>query len=287
MIKSWLEDLPEAEFLGVFGGEEWHDIRKEGIGGSELGTILGLNPWESAYTLFHKRMGNIDGTVTPNWAIRFGNAFEEPILQLYSEEHPDQEIFTTGTFARRDKPWMHANPDAIAKVDGEWKIIEVKTARAGFSELPPHYEAQVMWYMHVTGVKSAVVVAVAGMTYQEFEVEYDPFVADTYARVAEDFWNSLQDNTVPEWDGSKSTYETVRELHPEISDDDKELDIEVWLELKEAQREFAEAEKKLTQAKAEILDQMGKAKYGWVNNRRVVSRQARGKGKPYLVIGEK
>ena len=287
MIKPYLEDLPSAEFLGVFEGQDWHDIRSKGIGGSELGTILGLNPWESAYTLFHKKLGNIDDSVAQSWAIRFGNAFERPILELYSEEHPDEEIFTTGTYKSKHADWMIANPDALAKVNGEWKIIEVKTARAGFRELPVHYEAQVMWYMLVTGIKKATVVAVAGMTYQEFEVEYDEFVAETYLKVAQQFWYNLQNGIAPDWDGAKSTYETVRQLHPDIENVDADIDEELYFALREAQAEMNEAEQKVLQLKSQILDQMGKAKYGWVNNRRVVSRQARGQGKPYLVMEEK
>jgi len=287
MIQPFLEDLPEATFLGIHEGEEWHEIRSEGIGGSEVGTICGLNPWESAYTLWHKKMGNIEDRIEPNWAIRFGNAFERPILELYAEEHPEAELFTTGTFANKEHSWKHANPDALARVNGEWKIIEVKTARAGFSELPPHYEAQVIWYMHVTGIRKAALVAVAGMTWQEFEIEYDPFVAETYDRAVTQFWNYLQEGQVPDWDGSKSTYETVRKLHPDIEDDDVEIDLESWIELKKALAEQSKAEAKVNQYKSQILDQMGKARYGWVQNRRVVSRQARGTGTPYLVMGEK
>lgn len=287
MIQPWIEDLPEATFLGVHEGEDWHQIRSEGIGGSEVGTICGLNPWESAYTLFHKKTGNIDDSVEPNWAIRFGNAFERPILDLYAEEHPEAELYTTGTFANNEHSWKHANPDALAMVNGELKIIEVKTARAGFSELPAHYEAQVMWYMHVTGIRKAALVAVAGMTWQEFEIEYDPFMAETYDRTVTQFWKYLQEGFVPDWDGSKSTYETVRKLHPDIEDEDVEIDLESWIELKKAQAEQSKAEAKVNKYKSQILDQMGKARYGWVQNRRVVSRQARGKGTPYLVMGEK
>jgi len=287
LIKPYLEDLPNAEFLGVFEGQDWHDIRSQGLGGSELGTILGLNPWESAYTLFHKKLGNIEDSVAQNWAIRFGNAFERPILDLYSEEHPDEEIFVTGTFRSKHADWMIANPDALAKVNGEWKIIEVKTAKAGFKELPPHYEAQVIWYMLVTGIKKATVVAVAGMTYQEFEVEYDEFIAETYLKVAQQFWYSLQENKAPDWDGAKSTYETVRRLHPDIENQDVDIDSDTYAELREALKVADEANATVTKLKSIILDSMGNAKYGWVNNKRVVTRQARGQGKPYLVMEEK
>jgi predicted phage-related endonuclease len=47
-----LEALLEAKFLGDFeaGSQEWHDLRNEGgaIGGSDIGAIAGLSPWESA-----------------------------------------------------------------------------------------------------------------------------------------------------------------------------------------------------------------------------------------------
>ena len=47
------EDFNGAKLLGVFesGTSEWHEARADGIGGSEVGTILGLNPWESPYYL--------------------------------------------------------------------------------------------------------------------------------------------------------------------------------------------------------------------------------------------
>jgi len=285
-LKKYLDELPEARCLGSYedGSTEWHSIRSGGIGGSELGTILGLNPWESAYTLFHKRKGNIDNSVEENWSIRFGKAFEKPILDLYAQEHPEQELFLTGTYANKDNSWMQANPDALAKVDGEWKIIEVKTARAGWSELPPSYEAQVMWYMMVTGIRKAVVVAVAGMTWNEYEVEYNEFTANIYAEKAQKFWESLGIDKAPDWDGAKSTYETERKLHPHIEDVDVELPPELWEELSLGTQNLAQVEAQVNKTKSRILAHMGTARYGHVNGTRVVSRQARGKGAPYLVI---
>ena len=81
------ESLNGAKLLGVYppGSPEWHSERAKGIGGSEVGTILGLNPWESAYALWAKKLNLIPSEIQENWSIRFGKAFEEPILKLWQE----------------------------------------------------------------------------------------------------------------------------------------------------------------------------------------------------------
>ena len=173
------EEFNGAKLVGVFenGTSEWHEARAYSIGGSEIGTIMGLNQWESAYALWAKKTGKIDNPPLTNWAVRFGQAFEEPILQLWQQEHPEFEVFTTGTYQDCEHPWLHANPDALARhrQTGEWVVVEVKTARTSFESLPPSYEAQVRHYMMVLKISRAVVVAVAGMTWQEFWVERDEF----------------------------------------------------------------------------------------------------------------
>lgn len=291
-MKNWNRELPNARLLGIFedGSAEWHAIRSGGIGGSEIGTILGLNPWESAYTLFHKRLGLIEDSIENNWAIRFGKAFEAPVLQLFAEEHPELEVFRTGTFVGNDHDWMHANPDALgqSKADKSMTIIEVKTARSSWAELPSHYEAQVMWYMHVTGIQKAIVVGVNGMTYQEFAVEYDPFIGKLYEERALQFWNALKEQKAPDWDGSKSTYETVRNLHPEIADSMVDLG-ELGMDLRTAALSMQDAEYGLNQAKSRVLNAMGTARYGYIVTNEgeqviVAQRQAKGGGKPYLIV---
>ena len=59
--------------LGVYdsGSAEWNELRSKGIGGSEIGTIMCFNPWESAFALWAKRTGQIPD---PLWmGGRFGS----------------------------------------------------------------------------------------------------------------------------------------------------------------------------------------------------------------------
>lgn len=287
-MDKFLQDISEGRYVSNHesSSTEWHEERAKGIGGSEVGSIVGLNPYESAYTLWHKKKGLIQDDFQTNWSIRFGNAFERPILELFAEEHPELHIFETGTFHNMHEDWMHANPDGLAwdSETGEWQIVEVKTARSGWDEVPPHYKAQVYWYMAVLGLKKATIVAVAGWNYVEHVFEYDDFEGETYKTAARRFYESLKGDTPPDWDGSQSTYQTVRLLTPGISDESVEIPQELASRLLQNNANFEEAQKELNKIKSQVYDAMGYAKYATVEGEVVAQRQARGFGKPYLVI---
>ena len=182
--------------LGVYdsGSAEWHELRSRGIGGSEIGTIMGYNPWESAFALWAKRTGQIPDPPLEGWSIRFGRAFELPVLELWAEEHPEYEVFLTGTWQHPEYEFMLANPDALAKhrETGEWIVVEIKTSRGSWGETPPHYAAQVLHYMTVLNLERSVIVAVAGWNYEERWVDFDDFEADAQLAAASRFWNHLQ-----------------------------------------------------------------------------------------------
>lgn len=282
-----------AKLVGVFdnGSDDWHAARADGIGGSEVGTILGLNPYESAYALWAKKTGKIPSQIQENWAIRFGKAFEAPILQLWAEEHPEFEVFETGTYQDGHCGYLHANPDALARhrETGEWIVIEVKTSRNSWDYPPLGYIAQVMHYMGVLKVKRSVIVAVAGMTWFE---EWVMFNEDSYRSqldMIEQFWYSLQNNRKPAWDGSESTYNAVRMQHDSI--DDVEVDMgELGYDLMKAQQAADSAYTKLMELKSRTLHAMGTAKWATVtegqNVRRIASRQIRA-GNPSLIVNKK
>lgn len=282
-----------AKLLGIYesGSAEWHTERSRGIGGSEVGTILGLNAYESAYALWAKKLGKIPSEIKENWAIRFGKAFEDPILQLWQEEHPEWKVYTTGTYQDEYCEYRHANPDALAHnpATDEWMIIEVKTARNTWDEVPPAYIAQVLHYMGVMKVRRGVIVAVAGMTWNEYEVPFNQVMIDAQNAAIGSFWECLQTDTKPAWDGSEATYHAVRKQYDDIDGTEIELG-QLGLELVVLQGEADEAYARLTQKKSEVLDKMGTAKWGVLTDdrstRRIASRQMRS-GIPSLIVNKK
>jgi len=285
------EVFNKAKLVGVFnpGSDEWHAARAEGLGGSEIGIAMGLSPWQSAYYLWAVKTGQIEPRAVWNWAIRFGQKFEEPIMELLQEEHPDWDIYSTGTYSNNERPFMHANPDGLAKVNGEWVIVEVKTSRNYWHEVPPSYIQQVRYYMSVMGVKRAVIVGVVNMAWVEHWVEWDDFEQDVLLDQAARFWKHVTEGTAPDWDGSASTYEAVREMHPDINDE--EIEVDGIHNLSIAQANFEQAEAEFYKQKSQVLTVMGKAKHAYFEHEgskiRVASRQARNGGRPYLVVNKK
>jgi putative phage-type endonuclease len=284
------DNFKGAKLLGVFqnGTDAWHEARTHGIGGSEIGTLLGLNQWASAYALFCKRLELIPNPPLTSMAVKIGNALEQPILDLWADIHPEYEVFTTGTYQHAKIPYLHANPDALAKhkETGEWVVIEVKTSRNYWPELPPAYEAQVQHYLDVLHLKRGILVALVGMDWTEYEIDRDDFRIENQRIAASEFWRCLETATPPAWDGSQSTFEAVREQHPDITDEEVEIADGHLLPL--AQRAFDEAEANLLRQKSEVMFLMGSAKHAYIEVDgkpvRIASRQARGHGKPFLVV---
>ena len=288
MIKGEIElkELGDAVLLGNFesGSEEWHDLRNEegAVGGSDIGAIAGLSPFESAITKWAKKTKQIPDDFEPNMSMRLGTKLETPILEIFAEEHPELEIYLTGTWGHKKFPWQRANPDALyKKPDGTWGIIEVKFSRDYWSEVPQHYRAQVLWYMNVFAIQEAKLVALAGSSYQEFDVEWDSFEASSLVAAAYRFRESVLKKEMPDWDGSNSTFETIRAMNPKIEDGEEHLD-ELGVNYFNALTDFEQAEKKLTELKSRVLKAMGGKKKGIVYGEHAVSLRARGMGNPYL-----
>jgi predicted phage-related endonuclease len=286
-IDQEIEKLGSAKLLGYFehGSTDWHEARK-GVAGSLIGSLMGHNPWRSAYTAYYEYLGELDRHSNgPSMAMRLGTIFEKPIQELWVEENSEWlTAYNTGTWQSTKNPAFRANPDAFIKwVDGSLGLLEIKFSRNPMNELPKHYRDQVTWYLHVLGLKKGILVAVANGELIEHEIEYDPEYAATLEARAIQFLESLETLTPPDWDGSQSTYETVRYLSPGITDGDIELG-ELYPQLQTAKELFDKAEEDLTLLKSKVLSFMDGIKVGTHEGIKVVTLQTKGSGSPYLVI---
>ena len=279
-------ELFDAVLLGDFanGSQEWHDLRNEpgAVGGSDIAAITGLSAWESAITKWAKKTKQIPDEIEPNMSMRLGTKLEAPILEIFTEEHPELTVYETGTWANKENPWARSNPDGLYKTsDGEWGIVEVKFSRDYWSGVPQSYRAQVLWYMRVFGIKQAKLVALAGSNYMEFDIEWDEFEAQTLWDSALRFRKACLDMEMPSWDGSNSTLETVRALSPGISDSEVDLD-DLGMHYINSVTEFERANAKMTELKARVIQAMNGAKRGLIYGEHMLSLRSRAGGAPYL-----
>jgi hypothetical protein len=148
----------------------------------------------------------------------------------------------------------------------------------------------VQHYLDVLDLDTAVIVALVGMDYKEYWIDRDDFQIKNQRLMVEQFWNGLQTGTLPDWDGSTSTYETVKAQHPTINAGE-EVEIDGGHYLVNAQHAYDQAEAELLKAKSQVLDSMGNAEHAYVEHQgeryRFASRRARGTTKPFLVVHKK
>lgn len=280
-----------ATYLGhaEAGSPEWDSFREGRIGGSEVAAIAGESKYESAYSLWAKKLGKIPSDRSDNEPMYWGRALEPVIIDRFAAEHPEFKMFRdVGTWANKDKPFMLTNPDAIfQEPSGAYGVLEIKTARFAddWAEgVPRYYATQVQWYLATLDLEVAyVAVLIAGQDYREYEITRDRTWHEYDLERVEKFLKCLEEDVRPEWDGSESTLQTVRKQHPDI-------DAEAEVELGDLGVHYSNALDRLEAAKAEartfesaVLDAMGKAKTALIYDQPMFIRTARGNGNPFII----
>ena len=280
-----------ATLLGYFEHDsaDWHASRNATgvISGSEVGTILGFSPWKSAITLWAEKCNLISTDFESNLAMRLGQLVEPAIYQLYVEQHPNHVLENDkGSYAHKDFDWARANCDGFGvDSDGVPYILEIKHSSQYWDSVPENYRAQVLWYMWIFDVKKAVFAVVNAGRYKEYEVVWDDFEFAAILQKVTEFRQRVLDQVQPDWDGSDSTYETVRALSPDIQDTKEELG-QLGVELLNANLAVKQAETHLSEMKSRTLQALNGAKYGTIEGKVVVTLSQRGAGKPFLTIKE-
>lgn len=281
--------------------DAWHAARREGIGASEIAAVVGLSPFESPFSLWHRKKGNIPGPDPSNPLFYWGHALEPVVADKFGDNHHDEfDVVSIGTHRSSANPWQFANLDRALynpAIPGHiLGLLEIKTTRypdgwgaSGTDEIPVHVRCQVMQQMDVFGAPFAwVAVLIGGNDYREYRVDYDANDARTLRKAGAAFWESLQTDDEPPIDASFATYEAVRELHPDINGEDVEVDPALCDDYFTTKDTADAADKAARLAKSRVLDAMGNARRGLFNGTPVLRRQpARGGSVALYEIKEK
>lgn len=136
--------------------EEWLEDRKTGIGGSDIGTILGLNSKKSPYQLWEEKTGKTDGSVDNNFT-RAGIKLEPMVADWFAEttglplSNPGQNITR-----HKDFDFVLGTPDRITydSTTNKAGILEIKTTGKIIDpeQIPLMWFCQVIWY---AGIKKS------------------------------------------------------------------------------------------------------------------------------------
>lgn len=151
--------------------EEWLDIRKSGIGSSEVATIVGLNPWETPYQLWRRKVG-LDEPKQENAAMRNGHHLEDAVSRMWHDA-TGREIIKRSAIdwiiRDNDRPYLQVSPDRTywlgdSRSPEEKGILEIKTTRmkVDANDLPKYWFCQIQYQLGVAGYKEGSLAWLSG-----------------------------------------------------------------------------------------------------------------------------
>src|ERR1051325_6997666 len=169
--------------------DQWLQVRRMGIGGSDVAAMLGISPVTSPLSLYFDQVGELapqDETERMFW----GAKLEKPIAEVFAERTGLTVAPLPVILRHPEHAWMLANVDRVVvdesvdpdddeflslrdRIDNARAVVEIKTTNVfskgdwldadGELVVPDHYQTQVQWYLGVTGLPGAwVVVLILG-----------------------------------------------------------------------------------------------------------------------------
>lgn len=281
------------KLLGRFEVEspEWYAARQNRLGGSEIAAVLGLSPYESRFSLWHRKKGLV-GPQQMNPEMDWGRRLESAVLAKYAENHPGR-YSRGGAYVSAEREYQVSSPDMLLldEVDeGVLKIIDGKTSpfgegwgTPGTDQMPVYIRCQLLWYMDVFGVSVAdIALLTSGCNYAEYTLRREDSEIQILRHAGVEFIASLNADERPDIDGHDQTYHVIKELHPEIDGSKVDLDPDLVEHFIESRKVLDVAESSFRLYRNLLAEQMGDAKAAYCNGFKIADRRVKGEGKPYI-----
>lgn len=202
---------------------EWLELRKRGIGGSDAGAILGLNPYTSAFQVYCDKKGMLEEK-EDNEAMRQGRDLEEYVARRFEEKEGKEIRRCNFMLQHPEHEFMLADVDRL--VVGEPAGLECKTTsiltKTDYEggDIPPQYYAQCVHYMAVTGATHwYIAILILNKGFYVFRIDRNEGEIAALTEREREFWeNHLLAGNPPEPDGSERAGKVIQQLFPGIKD---------------------------------------------------------------------
>jgi putative phage-type endonuclease len=261
--------------------EEQKQKRKNGIGGSDVAAICGLNPYKSAIDVYFDKILDKDEDIK-NDNIWWGNELESVIVKKYLDTFP-QKITFPDTKIDAEYPFLLANVDGLLE-DGA--ILEAKNVGIHASkkwgqqftdDIPIPYYLQIAHYARIFKAPYAHIAAYfGGSDFRIYEYIPNRKIEEMIVDKCTNFWENHVLKRIPP---PISDYkDQVKVWHTAMKDSAKEVSSDIMLTIKqlnEHQQNIKQLEKKSEELKSSIcsyledkerlIDEYGKTLVTWKN----------------------
>lgn len=263
--------------------EEWLKYRTQGIGGSDVSIIAGINPFKSIHQLWREKTGQVELEQTESEYSHFGTLLE-PIVRKEFTARTGIKVRQKHMLLQSEKyPFMYADLDGVINENGELAIFEAKTASQykmdiWKEEVPAGYILQVQHYMAVTGAKKTYIAALIGGNHFVYHVvERDEIMIAKIIAMEKYFWETHVIRGVePVPDGSDATIDYFNSRFSNSNGETIELPqeaLEVCEEYERLSQQLKELETAKNAAANQLKSYLKEAEIGKVGNRKITWKQ--------------
>lgn len=190
------------------GRRAWLEERRKGIGSSDAAAIAGLSPWASPLHVYLDKIGELSSPDSKRMA--WGRKLEDVVALAYSEETGNTALWPSAAIlSHPNHPWMIASLDRMAIVEGEMRVLELKTSvhqddfgTPGTDEIPDVYNIQVQHQMAVADLPRAdLCVLFAFNEVKVYTVERNQKIISNLIEMESDFWAKVgrREPPDPDW----------------------------------------------------------------------------------------
>lgn len=248
----------------------WHEWRSHGIGGSDIGALMGVSSFGSPWSVWAEKVGAIPPSETTERQ-QIGKDFEAPLAASFNRQ-TGLEIGGEQTWLKdRIAEWRRCTVDGFV-LDGDETVAvwECKTdSRFGTwgkpENVPPSIYLQCQWNAAVADLPGTWLT----VFHNGFNIEhlYVPRVAEVVQQLnetADRFWHDhVVTGTMPPVDSSDATIQAIGNMWPEHTDGlGVDIDPDLFDRWQTAQAIRAGAEKAEKALKAELAVALGDAEIG-------------------------
>lgn len=241
--------------------EEWLKAREDGIGASEVASVIGCSPWETPFSLWLRKTGQVP-PLEENEAMHMGHLLEPVVVQLWEEKTGWKAVKASAKdiiYQDPEHPWRKVTPDRIAYEVGEngkrrKALLEIKTTAIDIDpdDLPTNYLCQCHYQMHVTGIHICYLCwLVNGRYYGHARLEYDKEFAEWLVENVDRFYNDcIVGGNEPELISAQDF--SIKGSKPDTTVTADKRVIEQLLSLRKLNKELSEKEKEAEDLKERI-----------------------------------
>jgi putative phage-type endonuclease len=276
------EAVVVAETEGL-SRRDWLELRRKGLGGSDIAAAAGLNPHKSPYALWVEKVDGVtDDRETE--AMEWGRRLEAPVADAFADRTGLEVIKYPALLAHPEHPWMLANVDRFYDDGQLFGVLEVKTAGLRRAqeweegEVPDYAAVQGHQYLAVTGhPRCALAVLIGGQEMRVVWLERDEQLVESLWTIGANFQRLVEERRPPGLDESVATQRAL--LRRWVAEPGKETDLpdeaQHWLEVRKAAKEqTAAAQAVIDRADNELKAMMADAEVGLLGGRVAVTWKA-------------